>query len=65
MVAPGIAEALIATAIVLFAAIASVMAYNRLNQLVNKLELNYYNFMEEFNAILHRQAFTVSESNKG
>lgn len=43
----------------------AVMAYNRLNQRVNKLELNYDNFMEEFTAILHRQAFTVSESNKG
>ncbi|MDQ6190822.1 hypothetical protein M3O75_04700 [Klebsiella pneumoniae] len=41
------------------------MAYNRLNQRVNKLELNYDNFMEEFTAILHRQAFTTSESNKG
>lgn len=65
MVAPGIAEALIATAIGLFAAIPAVMAYNRLNQRVNKLELNYDNFMEEFTAILHRRAFTVSESNKG
>ncbi|MEA7188019.1 MotA/TolQ/ExbB proton channel family protein, partial [Salmonella enterica subsp. enterica serovar Virginia] len=37
MVAPGIAEALIATAIGLFAAIPAVMAYNRLNQRVNKL----------------------------
>ena len=46
MVAPGIAEALIATAIGLFAAIPAVMAYNRLNQRVNKLELNYDNFME-------------------
>ena len=64
-VAPGIAEALIATAIGLFAAIPAVMAYNRLNQRVNKLELNYDNFMEEFTAILHRQAFTSSESNKG
>ncbi|HFN6268077.1 TPA: MotA/TolQ/ExbB proton channel family protein, partial [Escherichia coli] len=53
------------TAIGLFAAIPAVMAYNRLNQRVNKLELNYDNFMEEFTAILHRQAFTVSESNKG
>ena len=49
----------------LFAAIPAVMAYNRLNQRVNKLELNYDNFMEEFTAILHRQAFTTSESNKG
>ena len=58
MVAPGIAEALIATAIGLFAAIPAVMAYNRLNQRVNKLEQNYDNFMEEFTAILHRQAFS-------
>jgi len=58
MVAPGIAEALIATAIGLFAAIPAVMAYNRLNQRVNKLEQNYGNFMEEFTAILHRQTFS-------
>lgn len=57
MVAPGIAEALIATAIGLFAAIPAVMAYNRLNLHVNKLEQNYDNFMEEFTAILHRQVF--------
>ncbi|WP_063657029.1 Tol-Pal system protein TolQ [Candidatus Arsenophonus triatominarum] len=57
MVAPGIAEALIATAIGLFAAIPAVMAYNRLNQRVNKLDQSYDNFMEEFLAILHRQAF--------
>ncbi len=64
MVAPGIAEALIATAIGLFAAIPAVMAYNRLNQRVNKVEQNYDNFMEEFTAILHRQAFSrVSSSN--
>lgn len=58
MVAPGIAEALIATAIGLFAAIPAVMAYNRLTQRVNKLEQNYDNFMEEFTSILHRQAFS-------
>nr|WP_228005701.1 Tol-Pal system protein TolQ [Xenorhabdus sp. BG5] len=63
MVAPGIAEALIATAIGLFAAIPAVMAYNRLNQRVNKLEQVYDNFMEEFLAILHRQAF-ASNTNK-
>ena len=62
MVAPGIAEALIATAIGLFAAIPAVMAYNRLNQRVNKLEQNYDNFMEEFTAILHRQAFSRETS---
>nr|WP_314267314.1 Tol-Pal system protein TolQ [uncultured Moellerella sp.] len=58
MVAPGIAEALIATAIGLFAAIPAVIAFNRLNLRVNKLEQNYDNFSEEFLAILHRQAFT-------
>ncbi|EKT59521.1 Tol-Pal system protein TolQ [Providencia sneebia] len=61
MVAPGIAEALIATAIGLFAAIPAVMAYNRLNLRVNKLEQNYDNFMEEFLAILHRQAFSADK----
>lgn len=63
MVAPGIAEALVATAIGLFAAIPAVMAYNRLNQRVNKMEQSYDNFAEEFTAILHRQAFS-SEVNK-
>lgn len=57
MVAPGIAEALIATAIGLFAAIPAVMAYNRLSLRVNKLEQNYVNFIDEFTTILHRQAF--------
>ena len=56
MVAPGIAEALIATAIGLFAAIPAVIAYNRFSHQVEKLENNYGNFMEEFSAILHRQA---------
>lgn len=56
-VAPGIAEALIATAIGLFAAIPAVMAYNRLNLRANKLEQGYVNFIDEFTTILHRQAF--------
>lgn len=56
-VAPGIAEALIATAIGLFAAIPAVMAYNRLNLQVAKLEQNYMNFIDEFTSILHRQVF--------
>ena len=56
MVAPGIAEALIATAIGLFAAIPAVIAYNRFSNQVEKLENNYGIFMEEFSAILHRQA---------
>nr|WP_208326941.1 Tol-Pal system protein TolQ [Providencia heimbachae] len=61
MVAPGIAEALIATAIGLFAAIPAVMAFNRLNLRVNKLEQSYDNFTEEFLAILHRQAFSADK----
>lgn len=58
MVAPGIAEALVATAMGLFAAIPAVVAYNRLTTKVSKLEHNYVAFMEEFSNILHRQAFS-------
>lgn len=61
MVAPGIAEALIATAIGLFAAIPAVMAYNRFSTQVGKLETSYINLMEEFTSILHRQSMTDSE----
>ncbi|CAL1329003.1 protein TolQ [Candidatus Providencia siddallii] len=57
MIAPGIAEALIATAIGLFAAIPAVMAFNKFNLCINKLEQNYDNFTEEFLVILHRQVF--------
>jgi len=62
MVAPGIAEALIATAMGLFAAIPAVIAYNRFSNSVEKLESNYINFMEEFANILHRQAATQIEA---
>lgn len=55
MVAPGIAEALIATAMGLFAAIPAVMAFNRFSHKVEKLENSYANFMEEFSSILQRQ----------
>lgn len=58
MVAPGIAEALIATAMGLFAAIPAVIAYNRFSHQVEKLETSYANFMEEFSSILHRQAYS-------
>lgn len=57
-VAPGIAEALIATAIGLFAAIPAVMAYNRLNLRLGKVEQGYVNFIDEFTTLLHRQAFS-------
>ncbi len=55
MVAPPIAEALIATAMGLFAAIPAVVAYNRFTTKVQKLENSYINFMDEFSTILNRQ----------
>lgn len=58
MVAPGIAEALVATAMGLFAAIPAVMAYNRFSYKVEKLENSYGNFAEEFSSILQRQGAT-------
>ena len=62
MVAPGIAEALIATAMGLFAAIPAVIAYNRFTTQVEKLEMAHVNFMEEFSNILQRQAYSEKES---
>jgi len=56
MVAPGIAEALIATAMGLFAAIPAVMAYNRYINQVERLTGRYDAFYEEFSNILQRQA---------
>ena len=55
MVAPGIAEALIATAIGLFAAIPAVIAYNRLSNQSERLLNRYDNFMDEFASVLQRQ----------
>jgi biopolymer transport protein TolQ len=55
-VAPGIAEALVATAFGLFAAIPAVVAYNRYADQVSRLELRYDAFMEEFSTILQRHA---------
>lgn len=55
-VAPGIAEALIATAMGLFAAIPAVMAFNRFSHVIEKLENSYGNFIEEFASILQRQS---------
>ena len=55
-VAPAIAEALIATAVGLFAAIPAVIAYNRYADQVGRLELRYDAFMEEFSTILQRHA---------
>jgi biopolymer transport protein TolQ len=55
-VAPGIAEALIATAIGLFAAIPAVIGYNRYTHDVDRLATRYETFIEEFSNILQRQA---------
>ena len=55
-VAPGIAEALIATAIGLFAAIPAVIAYNRYSHDIDRLAIRFETFIEEFSNILHRQS---------
>ena len=55
-VAPGIAEALIATAIGLFAAIPAVIAYNRFANDLERIAGKYDTFVEEFSTILQRQA---------
>jgi biopolymer transport protein TolQ len=54
-VAPGIAEALIATALGLFAAIPAVVAYNRYTHDVDRLATRFETFIEEFSNILQRQ----------
>jgi len=56
LVAPGIAEALVATAMGLFAAIPAVMAFNRYSDQVDRLAGRYETFIEEFSNILQRQA---------
>jgi len=56
MVAPGIAEALIATAMGLFAAIPAVIGYNRYANKVERLEVRFDTFVEEFCSILERNA---------
>jgi len=58
-VAPGIAEALVATAIGLFAAIPAVVAYNRYSHDIERLANRFESFMEEFSNILQRQAVRV------
>ena len=54
-VAPGIAEALIATAIGLFAAIPAVVAFNRYSHDIDRLAIRFESFIEEFSNILQRQ----------
>ena len=55
LAAAGIAEALIATAIGLFAAIPAVIAYNRFSDKVDRIAVRYENFREEFTTLLERQ----------
>jgi len=62
MVAPGIAEALIATAMGLFAAIPAVVAYNRYAEKVDRLCNRYENFQQEFASLLHRQTISKNSS---
>ena len=61
-VAPGISEALVATAMGLFAAIPAVIAYNRYSAQSDNLIANYETFSEEFSSILHRQAHAGRKS---
>ena len=58
-VAPGISEALVATAMGLFAAIPAVLAYNRLAARVEVFSNRYDTFVDEFSGILYRQAYAL------
>ena len=58
-VAPGIAEALVATAIGLFAAIPAVIAYNRFARDIDRIAIQLESFIEEFSNILQRNAGTA------
>jgi biopolymer transport protein TolQ len=60
-VAPGISEALIATAMGLFAAIPAVIAYNRFSAMSDALLKNYETFADEFSSILHRRVHSSEE----
>ncbi len=61
-VAPGIAEALVATAIGLFAAIPAVVAYNRFAHDIDRVAIKLETFIEEFSNILHRNVGAHSAS---
>lgn len=65
MVAPGIAEALIATAMGLFAAIPAVIAYNRYAERVDRLSGSYENFAEEFATVLQHQSHLAMDYSQG
>lgn len=62
MVAPGIAEALIATAMGLFTAIPAMVAYNRFNHRVDELLCSYQTFCDEFTNLLHRKLYAKGNS---
>lgn len=64
-VAPGIAEALVATAIGLFAAIPAVLAYNRLARDIDRIAIQMESFMEEFSNILARNAAPSNPADAG
>ncbi|MGF1526687.1 MAG: protein TolQ [Candidatus Competibacterales bacterium] len=64
-VAPGIAEALIATAIGLFAAIPAVIAYNRYLASAQRLANRYEMFIAEFSNILQRQSYQLQDQRRG
>ena len=64
-VAPGIAEALVATAIGLFAAIPAVVAYNRFARDIDRIAIQLETFIEEFSNILQRNAGTPSAATTG
>ncbi len=60
-VAPGISEALVATAMGLFAAIPAVWAYNRYSTRLERLTIRYDTFQDEFSSVLHRQMQSQTE----
>ena len=64
-VAPGISEALVATAMGLFAAIPAVMAYNRFASRVDVFGKRYDTFVDEFSSILGRQAYALRARQRG
>ena len=60
----GIAEALVATAMGLFAAIPAVLAYNRFASRVDVFNNRYDTFVDEFSSILYRQAYALRSREK-
>ena len=62
-VAPGIAEALVATAIGLFAAIPAVIAYNRFARDLDRIAISHETFIEEFSNILQRNVSAQTNPN--